>query len=194
VFPIISMRQNIKITREDDKTHIAMRKKYELALYGFLLFAFVFIVVVLFYIIPLARENNPYSESNALGIIQALFYIVGSIMFIGTVHELLKREWIEISKSELILGNTVLGRRSSGTRYLLKNIHEIKMASPPVRGWRVEDEYNDAFHWEKTYSNDNRKIYPTICFKHKGEEVLFANGLANNEANENSNKKCYKYL
>jgi hypothetical protein len=178
------MSQNIRITCEDNKTNIAIRKKYELALYVFLLFAFVFIVVVLFYLIPLAQENNPNTESNVLAIIQALFYIVGSIMFIGTVHELLKREWIEINQHELILGNTVLGHRSSGTHYFLKNVHDINMASPPVRGWRVEEEYKDANRWRKSYSNDIRKVYPTISFQYEGEEILFANGLKPEEANE----------
>jgi hypothetical protein len=184
VFPIISMRQNIKITREENKTHIAIRKRYELALYGFLLFAFVFIVVVLFSLIPLAQANNPDSESNVLGIIQALFYIVGSIMFIGTVHELLKREWLEISKSELILGYSIVGKSTVSDRYSLKQLTDLQLAPLPKKGWKVSERYKDSTRQWTHYSNDIRRVYPTIIFQYKGEEVSFANGLKPEEANE----------
>ncbi|MBN1951871.1 MAG: hypothetical protein JW801_11780 [Bacteroidales bacterium] len=109
---------------------------------------------------------------------------MGSILFVAAVHEFLKHEWIEINNRELIIGNTIFGYRTSATKYLLKNISDCQLAIPPVRGWRVEEEYKDAYRWKKSYSNDIRKIYPTISFQYKSKEVVFANGLKHEEANE----------
>jgi hypothetical protein len=181
---LIAMKQNIIITHEDNKTCIAIRKKYEPALYLFLLFAFVFILVLLIYLLPLAQENNPHTESNALEIIEALFYIVGSILFIGAVREFLKREWIKINNSELILGYSIMGKHFESGRYPIKQIKELQLAPPPQKGWKVTQRYKDSFRHMTEYSNDIRKVYPTIRFKYKGEEISFANGLNPEEANE----------
>jgi len=173
--------KNLNITENRDSIHIKIRKKYELALLAFFAFAFVFFYVVLFVLLPIARENQE-SESNTLLIVEVLFYFVGSIMLVGAFVEVLKREWVIVDSSFLLFGSNIFGFRFSEKRYLLKEISSLKLANPPLRGWRKVETYEDAWQKKVNYSNDFRKVYPTIHFQYNGNDVSFANGLSPDEA------------
>lgn len=173
--------KNLTITESRDTIHIKIRKKYELALLAFFAFAFVFFFVVLFVLLPIARENQE-SESNTLLIVEVLFYFVGSIMLVGAALEVLKREWVIVDSPFLMLGSNIFGFRFSEKRYLLKEIVGLELANPPVRGWRKLEIYEDAWQKKVDYSNDLRKVYPTIHFQHNGDEIYFASGLSPDEA------------
>lgn len=176
-----NLSKNLIIREHRDSIHIKIRKKYELALLAFFAFAFVFFYVVLFVLLPIARENQD-TESNTLLIVEVLFYFVGSIMLIGAIIEVLKREWIIIDGSILLLGSSIFGHRFSEKRYLLKEVSNLELAKPPVRGWRKEEAYEDAWQKKVVYSNDFRKVYPAIHFQYNGNDVSFANGLSPDEA------------
>ncbi len=173
--------KNLTITENRDSVHIKIRKKYELALLAFFAFAFVFFYVVLFVLLPIARENQE-SESNTLLIVEVLFYFVGSIMLVGAALEVLKREWVIVDSPFLMLGSNIFGFRFSEKRYLLKEIIGLELSNPPVRGWRKVETYEDAWQKKVDYSDDFRKVYPTIHFQYNGNDVSFANGLSPDEA------------
>lgn len=176
-----NVSENLTITENRDSVHIKIRKKYELALLAFFAFAFVFFYVVLFVLLPIARENQE-SESNTLLIVEVLFYFVGSIMLAGAALEVLKREWVIVDSPFLMLGSNIFGFRFSEKRYLLKEIIGLELSNPPVRGWRKVETYEDAWQKKVDYSNDFRKVYPTIHFQYNGNDVSFANGLSPDEA------------
>lgn len=176
-----NVSENLTITENRDSVHIRIRKKYELALLAFFAFAFVFFYVVLFVLLPIARENQE-SESNTLLIVEVLFYFIGSIMLVGATLEVLKREWVIIDSTHLSLGSNIFGFRFSEKRYLLKEITGLELSNPPVRGWRKVETYEDAWQKKVDYSNDFRKVYPTIHFQYNGNDVSFANGLSPDEA------------
>lgn len=176
--------RHIIVTKRNDTLHLKIQKKHEPSLYAFILFSLAFISVVLFYLVPLAKENNQDTDSNVLQNIELLFYFVGTIIAVAGVVEIFRQEWIEINKMELILGKQLLGRSYSEKRYVLKHITELELAPTPTRGWRVIDEYEDVSQKQKTYSKDIRKVFPTISFHYENKQVLFASGIENEESKE----------
>lgn len=103
-------------------------------------------------------------------------------MLVGAALEVLKREWVIVDSPFLMLGSNIFGFRFSEKRYLLKEIIGLELSNPPVRGWRKVETYEDAWQKKVDYSNDFRKVYPTIHFQYNGNDVSFANGLSPDEA------------
>jgi hypothetical protein len=161
---------------------LEIRKKYDPVMYLFFMIALVFIYVMAFILIPMARENNPSSSNNVLNSILMLCYLVGGVMLVGAVHEILKREWIKIRNNHLIIESCIFNWTVSKDSYQLNSVKNLKPLQPPGKGWKIVEKYEDADRKYTTWSNDMRKVYPSICFQCKGKEVSFAHGLTHEEA------------
>lgn len=179
---MLNQTENLFITTDRDYVHIKIRKKYEPALYIFLLFAFSFIALVIMYLLPLAEEQKQDPDSKVLIIVETIFKVVGSFIFLAAVYEILRREFIDVTNKELIIGSSVLGFKLFEKRYILKRIKNLNPATPPKRGWQITGKYEDLFRKWTHYQNDNRKVFPAICFHYDGGKFEFADGLLPHEA------------
>lgn len=179
------MFQNLLIQEEKEHTHIQIRKQYELGMYLFFLFTLVFIGVMLYWLMPIAKENNPNSSTNTLFIIELIISGVGIIMILGMFFEILKREHIVINSKYLILETRMIGIKIFSQRYFLDSIKEISVAQPALKGWQKTKGYENLGHKEyTTYTKNTKKSFPTICFLYNNKEITFAYGLMT-EGSEN---------
>lgn len=175
--------KNLSIKKTREHTHINIRKRYEPGLFIFLAFAFAFIAALLFWLMPVAKENNPNSESNTLAIIEGIVGGVGAVLAFGFIVELLKRERIIITDKYLIIEMRMLGFSVASRRYFRDTVKELVPAKPPMRGWQKVEGYESFGHKEfASYTKDTRKIYPTICFRYDGQVINLGDGLLPEEA------------
>lgn len=180
---LLNDNNNILIKKDQGAVQFNFRKKHEPSLYVFLAVAFSFICVILFVLIPLAKQNNPSSNNDVLNNIALLSYLVGGVLFIAAVHETLKREWMEINDNQLIIGSRIFNKTITKTSYPLKSIKNLMPGPPPQRGWKITEKYEDSDRKYTIWSKDIRKVYPAVCFQFQGKEVSFANGITPDEAN-----------
>jgi hypothetical protein len=173
--------KNITIVETRGILQINLMKRYEWSTYAFLLFTFGFIFVML-YLLGIAEEQKEGDPGYFFIIMKLIFYGVGSILFFATIYETLKRESIEIDDRKLMLINKVYNFTVTSKKYDLKEINNIQPAPPPTRGWQLVDNYDGSMNKWRVYSNDFRKVYPTIIFDYENELVAFANGLLPEES------------
>lgn len=178
---IKSQKGRLKISDDGWTMTVAIKRKYEWATILFFVFIIVFLTGMI-YLLNIAETQSENESGSFFLIMSLIFKGIGSILIIGMIHELLKREFIELTPNELAIKEKVLYKVTFSRKYDWNLIHHLQEAPPPVRGWKLADNYKSTFHSRKTYSNDFRKVYPTVRFEYNREFVDFANGLSAEEA------------
>ena len=145
---------------------IRIKKKYEWAMIAFFVFIIVFILGML-YLLRIAEAGQEERSDNFFLIMNLIIKGIGSILFVAMVYELLKREVIELVPGYLVLKYKVAGFDTSVKKYDRALIHDIALAPAPEKGWKQTDSYSDSSRSTRTYSNDTRKVYPTVQFTYK---------------------------
>jgi len=165
--------KNMLIDDDHASVHIRIRKHYEWTTVAFMIFALAF-VFLLTYLIGWAEQNPERGEGNFFPIMKIIVYGVGTIMLGGMLFEILKREIIELDRYHLILKQRMIGFDVVTDKYEWREVDNMKLAPVPQKGWRKVESHAD--HWQKktVYSNDFRRVYPTIEFSYKlkGGNVL----------------------
>lgn len=175
--------KNLKVIQDRNILRLKFKKKYEPGMFLFL-FVFYGFIVGMFFLMDYSQETNPPENPNFFLILKSILLFIGVVVSVGTTREILKRESIEIDQTYISLVKTIAKRRVDIKQFDLKLISELKVANPSEKGWRKLNHFEDGSSTESTYQYKTSKIYPTISFQYKGEEVLFAEGLKPNEANE----------
>lgn len=178
----------LSVTNNGSTIEINIKRKVE----GLMIFFFVFSITFIAGLLYFTNNLENFNDSITPGFIPVMNTIVGSIgiiLFLGMIAELLKHESIEIKASQLILKNKILGREVNIQKFDCKGIKDLQMATPPEKGWKKTAEYNDTWHKQTTYSNDFRKVYPTIHFLYKQTKPYFLPELMKTVTNSEVKEK-----
>lgn len=168
--------KNCRITSDGWNWKVDIKKKYEKSMLLYFVFMTGFIYGML-YLIHVVKDQKEPESANFFLVMNLIFISIGSILTIAMIYELLKSEVIVFNPDNFMLKEKVLGLSIVNRKYEWYNIKNVGEAPPPQRGWRVTRHYNNAFHYNKEYTNDIRKVYPTLQFLYKDRTIQCANGL-----------------
>ncbi len=156
-----------------------INKKFDIQL---LLIAILFlgVIVLMLYLLNFIEETS--ANQNFRIIFKSIMYGVGSIMFVGFIYELFKKEQIIITRYQLIHTYILMGINVKKSYYEWEKISELTLAPVPNKEWHKTEDYSDFSRTKKTYTKEFTKSYPVLQFYYDKHLVQFANGLQPAEA------------
>jgi hypothetical protein len=165
--------KNMIIEDDQASVQIRIRKRIEWTTYAFMVFAFAF-VFFMAYLIGWAEQNNESAQGNFFLIMKIIVYGAGTIMLGGMLFETLKREVVELDRFHLILKQRITGFDVMTDKYEWREVEDLKLAPTPQKGWRKVESISDNWNKNSEFTNDFRKVYPTIAFscKQKGGSMI----------------------